>query len=242
MLLCQNVIIYHSRLIIRSRKSKRLISRCMECQLATLVDGQGTITIYADGHILERQRRVTGGGGDNEWDIGRSYALRHLNRAGETDPHSIFSYFITPFVVGAREEKGGTTSRKFQRSNLSQIVGRLHVGSGLAGNGFTVSGRQAVSAEGGDSFQLREHTGLLIGADGGEGFVITISYPRRDRVGNLDEVEVGAVYRIGGDVGGWGGGIFSYRQLDLGAGIIVGKDIIIITTSTILSDNAAGNT
>lgn len=76
---------------------------------------------------------------------------------------------------------------------------------------------------------------VRIGTDGGEGFRIFGASPRGSNRGSFVEVEVGTVYRMGGDVFGRDGLIITYRQLDLGAGVVVGKGSIII-----LSDNTTG--
>ena len=88
-------------------------------------------------------------------------------------------------------------------------------------------------------FQLRE-LAVRVGTDGGEGFINSGACPSGDISGDIVEVGVGTVYRIGGDTGGRGGGVTSLRQQDLGAGVVVGKGNFIIISTTILSDNTTG--
>ena len=208
----------------------------MNCQGATFVDGQGSAVGRFDFHFLESQRRVAGDGGNDEFVGGGSYALAHFDRAGETGRRSTFSFFVAPFAIGAREGDGiCVAGRQRQRLKGSQIGGRGQVvGLGGKERALPVLCRQAIVAKANDLFQLRE-LATRIGADGAEGFCIFGASPVSDLVGDLIEEGIGAVYRIGGDVGGRGGGVISYRQLDLGAGVVVGKGSIII-----LSDNTTG--
>ena len=107
-----------------------------------------------DCHLLERQRRVAGDGGDHELVGGYGRSI-HLDPAVEAGRRSAFSLCIAPFVVGAREgDEIGVSGRQRQRLKGSQIGGRGQV-VGLAGNErtFLVSGRQSVGIIVGDDFQ-----------------------------------------------------------------------------------------
>ena len=124
------------------------------CQLATFVDGQGSAAGRVDCHLLERQRRVAGDGGDHELVGGYGRSI-HLDYAVEAGRRSAFSLCIAPFVVGAREgDEISVSVRQRQRIKGSQIGGRGQV-VGLAGNErtFLVSGRQSVGIIVGDDFQ-----------------------------------------------------------------------------------------
>ena len=83
-------------------------------------------------------------------------------------------------------------------------------------------------------FQLRE---VAVRVDGGEGFLNSGACPSGDIRGDIVEVGAGTVYRVGGDVGGRGSSGISYRQLDLGAGVVVGKRNCTIIITYIISGN-----